>query len=48
MLLPALGVITALWLATNAGWRAALFGVGLIVVGVAVYFVMRRLSIRPE
>ena len=44
--LPALGLVTAVLLAINTGWRAAAFGGILIAVGLAVYFisgaVMRR------
>jgi len=39
MVMPALGLVTALLLAINTGWRAASFGGILIAVGLVVYLV---------
>lgn len=38
--LPGLGAAFSVWLAANAGWRAALVGSGLVVAGVIVYWAM--------
>jgi APA family basic amino acid/polyamine antiporter len=40
--LPVLGIGSSLWLAVSAGWRAAVFGGGLLVVGILVYLIMKR------
>ncbi len=40
ILLPALGVAACLFLAYNAGWKAALFGGTLLLVGVVVHKIM--------
>jgi APA family basic amino acid/polyamine antiporter len=39
IIMPALGLVTALLLAVNTGWRAASFGGILVVVGLIVYLV---------
>jgi len=39
IIMPALGLVTAVLLAINTGWRAASFGGILIAVGLAVYLV---------
>jgi APA family basic amino acid/polyamine antiporter len=39
IIMPALGLVTAVLLAINTGWRAASFGGILIVVGLVVYLV---------
>jgi APA family basic amino acid/polyamine antiporter len=39
IVMPALGLIASIFLAANAGWRAALFGGMLIAVGLLVYLV---------
>jgi APA family basic amino acid/polyamine antiporter len=44
IVLPALGLGSSVWLAANTGWRAAVFGAGLLAAGIAVYFLLRRLS----
>lgn len=40
ILLPGLGVALSLWLAANTGWQAMVFGSGLVLAGVAVYWVL--------
>jgi APA family basic amino acid/polyamine antiporter len=40
-ILPSLGVVASIWLAVNAGWRAGLFGIGVILVGLLVYWITR-------
>jgi amino acid transporter len=39
VIMPALGLVTAVLLAINTGWRAASFGGILIAVGLIVYLV---------
>lgn len=41
---PVLGCLASLWLAASLGWRAALFGLVLLVVGVLFHFLMKRFS----
>ena len=48
IILPVLGIGTSLWLATSAGWQAALFGGGLLIAGVLVYFIIVRFMQRQE
>jgi len=42
-LLPALGILFSLWLAVNAGWQAALFGLAVLAAGALFYLVSRLL-----
>ncbi len=42
IVLPVLGIGTSIWLAVNAGWRAALFGAGLVFAGFIVLLIMKR------
>jgi len=39
--LPSLGVVASIWLAVNAGWKAGLFGIGVLLVGLLVYWITR-------
>lgn len=52
IILPVLGIGASLWLAVSAGWRAAVFGGSLLVVGIVVYLIMKRYmpgqKIEPE
>jgi APA family basic amino acid/polyamine antiporter len=42
IIIPVLGVLVSLWLAVNAGWRAAVFGVIVAAVGWLVYRVNNK------
>jgi hypothetical protein len=42
ILIPLLGIASALWLAVNTGWKAALFGVALIISGLIFNRVFNR------
>jgi APA family basic amino acid/polyamine antiporter len=46
IILPTAGLITSLWLAVIAGWRAAVFGTTLVAAGILLYFLLRRLGTR--
>ncbi len=48
ILLPVLGIVASLLLASNTGWRAAVFGAILLSIGVLVYIVMGLISRRKR
>jgi APA family basic amino acid/polyamine antiporter len=48
IVLPLMGCFTALWLAIGLGLRAALFGGLLLIVGIIVYFLLKRLSPKTQ
>jgi basic amino acid/polyamine antiporter, APA family len=43
-IIPILGILTSTWLAINTGWRAALFGVMVILVGLIVQWINRLIK----
>jgi basic amino acid/polyamine antiporter, APA family len=45
MILPALGMLTSLWLAISLGWQAALFGFILLASGAVAYFIFKRFRV---
>jgi amino acid transporter len=44
IVLPLVGCIASAWLAIGLGWRAALFGMSLLIIGIIVYFLLKRFS----
>jgi amino acid transporter len=48
MVLPLIGCCASLWLAVSLGLRAALFGGLLLVVGIMVYFLIKRLAPKTQ
>jgi hypothetical protein len=46
LVLPGAGLIIALWLAISAGWQAALFGGILLLIGIVVYLILRKIEQR--
>jgi APA family basic amino acid/polyamine antiporter len=40
--LPVIGCITALWMAISLGWKAAIFGLGLLLAGILAYRLVKR------
>ena len=48
VIMPTAGLIASLWLAINAGWRAAVFGIALLVAGILLHFFLRRIRIRSK
>ncbi|MBN2075229.1 MAG: amino acid permease [Dehalococcoidales bacterium] len=44
IVLPLVGCIASAWLAIGLGWRAAVFGVSLLVVSVIVHYLLKRFS----
>jgi APA family basic amino acid/polyamine antiporter len=48
VIMPTAGLIASLWLAINAGWRAAVFGIALLAAGILLHFFLRRIRIRSK
>jgi len=48
VIMPTAGLIASLWLAINAGWRAAVFGIALLAAGIILHFFLRRIRIRSK
>jgi APA family basic amino acid/polyamine antiporter len=48
IVLPLMGCFASLWLAIGLGSRAALFGGLLLIVGIMVYFLLKRLSPKTQ
>ena len=44
--LPLMGCLASAWLAIGLGWRAALFGSSLLIIGIVIFVLLRRFS--PE
>lgn len=45
---PILGILVSAWLAINTGWKAAIFGGVILVVGLLVYWVTNNILRKPD
>jgi basic amino acid/polyamine antiporter, APA family len=48
IIFPLAGILTSLWLAVIAGWRAAVFGGVLVATGILVHILLKRFSARKS